>query len=431
MRLPTFFLLALLVASAQAVAKEATSETVKSAEGSRREHILESVKHFEEEHFKKGELEQSLNDNKEKIIESFQKWTQEHNADKAGDTAFLSTGAEWFFHHAKPKDPEADALSQEELNDLMEEAWNKRSTAEDYRNLRENQLVSVSTAAVAPSLNQSSDDSEKAKSLAHNAAKIATFISKQAIESSITVTIPKCSLDSNEIVEFCNVFKNEQMCQNKLVFGYNVNSQHYYVGCQFANNTCFVGDNTTSVCRVQWDSNKGSERCKCKNGWCAEGTSDVCTCHTGYTGDLCETMSACFKNCGFGWCDEDGICNCNNGYAGARCNVEYTDTCLSSCVNGYCDNGQCICRYGWSGETCDQYNHPSQTIPCHGCQHGWCELQNDPPTCSCNAGWKGDNCDVTDVCMDKCEHGYCNSGTCVCEEGFGGLWCNDPVVTSF
>jgi len=407
-------------------ADAATREAFKKEEFQKR--ILREVGEFEAEHFtSEGKLYEYLDQHKGEILQRYNKWQEENFPEDPKDTELLTV--DWFFHHSKKKDD--TKIPSEILNDLKEEALNMRATAEDFKNLRLASNATNSNVAelAAEAVKTKNATENKAKSLAHNAAKIATMISRQAIEDQINVKLPKCNLESNEIVEFCPSFKTNRDCKNKLVFGYNHDSLHYYVPCNWttsADNTssCEIGASTTGVCRIEWDGNLGSDKCKCKNGWCAEGTTDVCTCHTGYTGDLCDAMTACFKHCDFGWCDDVGVCNCNHGYTGAHCNVEYQDPCLTSCENGFCEEGECICRMGWTGDNCDTSVKTLVSIPCHGCQHGLCELDKSPPKCACNEGWLGNNCDFTDSCMATCVNGYCNSGDCVCNDGHSGDDCS-------
>lgn len=51
--------------------------------------------------------------------------------------------------------------------------------------------------------------------------------------------------------------------------------------------------------------------------------------------------------------------------------------------HGRCDQGQCVCKAGWSGERCD-------LLPCDArcAEHGQCKNG----TCVCSQGWNGRHC---------------------------------------
>lgn len=58
----------------------------------------------------------------------------------------------------------------------------------------------------------------------------------------------------------------------------------------------------------------------------------------------------CSAKCSFhGHCDKHENCVCDVGWAGLNCDIQ---TCISECVNGYCDNTTrlCVCESGFTGK---------------------------------------------------------------------------------
>ncbi|XP_078358816.1 attractin-like protein 1 [Oculina patagonica] len=61
----------------------------------------------------------------------------------------------------------------------------------------------------------------------------------------------------------------------------------------------------------------------------------------------------CSAKCSFhGHCDKHENCVCDVGWAGLNCDIQ---TCISECVNGYCDNTTrlCVCESGFTGASCN------------------------------------------------------------------------------
>lgn len=59
----------------------------------------------------------------------------------------------------------------------------------------------------------------------------------------------------------------------------------------------------------------------------------------------------------------------------------------------------------------------------------WCRLDCGPHgrcdsgRCVCSEGWTGDRCDTL-PCDSRCsQHGQCKNGTCVCSQGWNGRHC--------
>ncbi|RMX57812.1 hypothetical protein pdam_00006739 [Pocillopora damicornis] len=61
----------------------------------------------------------------------------------------------------------------------------------------------------------------------------------------------------------------------------------------------------------------------------------------------------CSARCSFhGHCDSNELCVCHAGWTGPSCDIQ---TCITECVNGYCDNSTrlCVCDSGFTGASCN------------------------------------------------------------------------------
>lgn len=117
-------------------------------------------------------------------------------------------------------------------------------------------------------------------------------------------------------------------------------------------------------------------------------------------------------------CDNMGYINCMKGFQGIKCDQKICDR---KCMNGYCENDQCICDQGWTGDMCNRcLKHPS-------CINGYCTNNSN---CNCLPGWQGADCDKN-ACSEKpCQNnGVCqvienvNDFKCICPLGYGGYLC--------
>ncbi|KAL4613114.1 hypothetical protein GN956_G23080 [Arapaima gigas] len=133
-----------------------------------------------------------------------------------------------------------------------------------------------------------------------------------------------------------------------------------------------------------------------------------------------------------GYCDTPGECSCRPGWHGATC-----EQCVPSpgCVHGSClSPWQCVCEAGWSGKFCDVDKRSCSSNPCS--HNSTCiETERGLYKCICAPGYTGDNCQLKmgpclmngslcqnmGTCMD--DEGQAAHFTCLCPPGFAGDFC--------
>jgi hypothetical protein len=184
----------------------------------------------------------------------------------------------------------------------------------------------------------------------------------------------------------------------------------------------------------------------CKDGCMGRGNcalnsagEPTCECEKGYSGDMCQ-FTTCLNDCsGNGSCNQDGKCTCDRTHTGKDCSQE---TCPDDCNgHGECSidkSGKlkCDCNMGWLGDSC--FEEVRCENDCSG--HGDCLISQDNnntlvPTCSCNGEWHGAICEkkrcLRGVNTLECSgHGICgDAGECTCNSMFEGAACEEHDCT--
>ncbi|XP_072545953.1 protein delta homolog 1 [Salminus brasiliensis] len=144
--------------------------------------------------------------------------------------------------------------------------------------------------------------------------------------------------------------------------------------------------------------------------------------------------SVCNAECNLenGFCEKNGECRCRPGWIGATC-----EQCVPfpGCVHGTCEKAwQCICEQGWVGSQCDQDIQPCSLKPC--LSNSTCiETGEGGYICICQSGYTGKNCQLkTGPCQTNrslCQNGgscinnngFDNQSSCLCPPGFTGDFC--------
>lgn len=166
-------------------------------------------------------------------------------------------------------------------------------------------------------------------------------------------------------------------------------------------------------------------------------TFSQCKCEQGFHGAACNVgkQPDCPFSCfGRGVCNKNLTCECFPGWGGltqgkAACGHRVCpDGCKSK--HGECIDGQCVCKDGWTGLTCNvaPKSCPGKAgAPCNG--HGSCVGATDDgdSKCICNRGFSGEDCG-TDLCPKACSnHGHCTQFGCQCHKGFQGRDCGTQL----
>uniref|UniRef100_A0A673BIA3 Laminin, alpha 1 n=1 Tax=Sphaeramia orbicularis TaxID=375764 RepID=A0A673BIA3_9TELE len=227
-----------------------------------------------------------------------------------------------------------------------------------------------------------------------------------------------------------------------------------------------TGGHHCEVCRPGYYGDaiyeKNCRECRCDVVGAVSGVCDVttgqCVCQENVTGRTCDRCQSGFfglqsgrgcQACGCSqWgslsesCDNEGRCQCVVGVAGDKCDhcshgyygfhgdgckgshSEHTHTHThtscdcnrtagSSAHQCNLTSGQCPCREGFSGRSCDQCAPGHHSYP--ACTACGCDV----------AGTKAEFCNAT---LGVCN---CQSGECVCKAGVSGRRCEECVSGRF
>jgi hypothetical protein len=159
-------------------------------------------------------------------------------------------------------------------------------------------------------------------------------------------------------------------------------------------------------------------------------------------------MNSCVHDCDCpnGACGENGLCtSCDNVYAGTpnedccfdRVNGRDTSAQQQNCYNDCMQNGgnQALCKAKCIS-TCTPCNGGGGDGGCYRCMDMKCQSFTCPPQGSdpgfkyymgmgdCMADCRGSACDSS---MDCNYHGSCQNGYCICNQGWTGRQCAEPV----
>ena len=167
----------------------------------------------------------------------------------------------------------------------------------------------------------------------------------------------------------------------------------------------------------------------------------TCKCDACYNGVACDQECTLHGKC------TNGTCTCDVSWRGALCNVQGCPGVGIDCSGkGVClkSTGQCVCYNGWKGTGCEIPDCPG-TPDCNN--FGVCDGTVDPPVCvNCTNATMGTACSqscihgkedmsrrgicVCDSCYQgfSCDllcggHGSCAAGTCRCNQGWKGTFC--------
>ena len=229
------------------------------------------------------------------------------------------------------------------------------------------------------------------------------------------------------------------------------------------------------------EATPGVVACVCSvngTGHFAKSSASPCSsCQPGWWGTSCDrecpggAATPCSGRASGGTCGAAGACACVSGWAGEACAQECPGGEASPCfAHGSCGtaNGTAVCRCAssgtlghWTGAACDEcrggYVGVTCSVPCppgvdgqpcSGGARGRCFDWGGAGRCLCADGYCGAACELAGAvacedlscppgyaglaCAQRCPacgpRGVCDggtqgTGTCVCDEGFGGATC--------
>ena len=112
-------------------------------------------------------------------------------------------------------------------------------------------------------------------------------------------------------------------------------------------------------CNAGWTGASCADKTVCRMNCNGHGACEDfnCVCYPGYYGSYCQGQVGCPSNCTSGTqgvCLDSSECSCFNGYTGKDCSLlEDWMLCEVLCINGVCEDLECICSSGWVGNYCD------------------------------------------------------------------------------
>ncbi|XP_067686050.1 fibrillin-2-like [Haliotis asinina] len=185
--------------------------------------------------------------------------------------------------------------------------------------------------------------------------------------------------------------------------------------------------------------------CNVVNTATCDKVNGSCTCVKGWEGDTCsDDVNECnTANCGANsTCTNTNgsfICECENGFFRTAFNScqacdanHWGKNCINRCMCGVnsvaCNstNGECTCRTGWKGDTCNEDVNEcmdNATI-CAGTPNSNCNNTVGSFICECNSGFQQNP--TTKMCVDvnECLDGDLNTCSQNCTNTVGGHDCS-------
>ncbi|XP_025082455.1 multiple epidermal growth factor-like domains protein 6 isoform X4 [Pomacea canaliculata] len=248
--------------------------------------------------------------------------------------------------------------------------------------------------------------------------------------------------------ERCNNTESgpECVCED----GYHYNASGVCVECS----TGTYGGNCSSTCTCITNNtvncSKVDGACTCRSGWTGGNCSDDINECTAHSSSPCVANSTCHNTNG------SYLCVCDTGYhthADGNCtecvNNTYGTNCTSPCqcnvtntVSCHHVTGNCTCKQGWEGHTCDTdidecvtHNCSGQYEMCHNIAGGYdcvCVTGYQRSASSicipCAAGTFGNNCTLNCTCVTNNTVNCSNvDGNCTCNIGWTGRICEQDI----
>ncbi|PVD35911.1 hypothetical protein C0Q70_02880 [Pomacea canaliculata] len=248
--------------------------------------------------------------------------------------------------------------------------------------------------------------------------------------------------------ERCNNTENgpECVCED----GYHYNASGVCVECS----TGTYGGNCSSTCTCITENTVNCSKvdgiCTCRSGWTGGNCSDDINECTAHSSSPCVANSTCYNTNG------SYLCVCDTGYqthADGNCtecvNNTYGTNCTSPCqcnvtntVSCHHVTGNCTCKQGWEGHTCDTdidecvtHNCSGQYEMCHNIAGGYdcvCVTGYQRSASSicipCAAGTFGNNCTLNCTCVTNNTVNCSNvDGNCTCNIGWTGRICEQDI----
>lgn len=180
-------------------------------------------------------------------------------------------------------------------------------------------------------------------------------------------------------------------------------------------------------------------------GRCADVRSSyACACPRGYAGDFCQVdVDECAAHqCQHGATCRDGVasytCICPDGFDGEFCEHDIDECASNPCLHGgTCTDAaggySCACAPAWHGPQCaTPRDRTCAHAPCAAGARACVDSAPDPATgnnftCLCSDGFEGVYCEHAFCDVTPCVHGACLNDTksawCACAAGYSGRRC--------